>query len=203
MPEIAREKYLRVTSVLYPFSGLQNINPDIVAHAAERGTKVHKICEGIVSGFGEIDVDDETRGYVESFKLWWSQGVDVVEMEKRFWDDKLRITGQVDFITKTPDGLAVVDIKTSYKPSKTWKAQGCAYALLAKRAGYDIKKIIFLHLSKYGKPPKQIIYEPDDNFFLEVFNTYMYFFYKEVKNEQLKRNDAGEAGQVESQHATS
>jgi len=67
-----RETYSRVTNILYPFSGLEKIDSEIVAHAAARGTKVHKICEGIIEGIGEIDVDDETRGYVESFKKWWS-----------------------------------------------------------------------------------------------------------------------------------
>ena len=80
----SRENYLRVTNILYPFSGLQNIDPNIVSYAAERGTKVHKICEGIVLGIGEIGVDDETWGYVQSFKRWWERGIDVVTMEKRF-----------------------------------------------------------------------------------------------------------------------
>jgi hypothetical protein len=176
--EKSRENYLRVTHVLYPFSGLQNIDPDIVAYAGQRGTKVHKICEGIVAGLGEIGVDDETWGYVESFKKWWATGIDVVKMEERFWDDELRITGQVDFITRTPEGLAIVDIKTSSRPSKTWPAQGSAYAYLAKNAGYDIKKIYFLHLNKHGKEPKLFEYPVDDSFFLAILKTFIHFFHK-------------------------
>lgn len=45
--------YTRVTEVLYPFSGLSNIKPDILANAARRGTRVHDICEGIMKGLGE------------------------------------------------------------------------------------------------------------------------------------------------------
>jgi hypothetical protein len=179
LEKISRENYLRVTSVLYPFSGLQNINPDILANAARRGTKVHKICEGIVLGLGEIGVDDETLGYVESFKKWWSAGIDVIEMEKRFWDDELRITGQVDFIIRADNRLIIVDIKTSSRPSKTWQAQGSAYAYLAKNAGYDINKIFFLHLNKEGKEPKIFEYPVDDSFFLAILRTFKHFFYKE------------------------
>jgi len=80
-----REAYTRVTTILYPFSGLQNVDPDILANAANRGTKVHKICEGIINGLGEIGIEDETWGYVESFKQWWSKGIDVVKVEERFW----------------------------------------------------------------------------------------------------------------------
>ncbi len=175
----SRENYLRVTQVLYPFSGLQTIDPDVVAYAAERGTRVHKICEGIVLGLGDVGVDDEVWGYVESFKKWWATGIDVVKMEERFWDDELCITGQVDFIINTPDGLAIADMKTSSSPSKTWEAQGCAYAYLAKNAGYDIKKVFFIHLNKHGKPPKIFEYPVDDSFFLAILRTYKHFFYKE------------------------
>lgn len=172
----SRDNYTRVTTVLYPFSGLEKIDASIVANAAERGTKVHKICEGIVSGLGEIGVDDETWGYVESFKKWWATGIDVVRMEERFWDDELCLTGQLDFIIRTPEGLAVVDLKTSSRPSKTWKAQGSAYAYLAKNAGYKIEKIFFVHLNKHGKEAKLYEYPVDDSFFLNILQVWTHFY---------------------------
>ena len=170
-----------MTNILYPFSGLQGIDAQIVANAARRGTKVHKICEGIISGIGELGIDEETEGYIESFKQWWAQGIKPIEMEKRFWNDELGITGQVDLIIETPEGQAIVDFKTSSKPSKTWPVQGAAYAFLAKDAGYDIKKIIFLHLNKKGNQPKSYEYPIDDSFFLSVYKTYKHFFFKEQK----------------------
>ncbi len=175
----SRENYLRVTHVLSPFSGLHNVDPDVLAHAAERGTKVHKICEGIVLGLGEIGTDDETWGYVESFKKWWELGVDVISVEERFWDDELCVTGQVDLIIRTEQGLAIVDLKTTSKPSKTWPIQGAAYAHLAKKAGYDIKRIFFLHLNKHGKPPRLIEYPLDESFFLAALRIFIHFFHKE------------------------
>lgn len=180
MPEeILRDDYTRVTTVLYPFSGLDKIDPKIVAYAGERGTKVHKICEGIIDGLGELGVEEETWGYVESFKSWWALGHKLVAMEKRFWDDDLKVTGQVDLILDTPDGMAIADLKTSSKPSKTWSAQGCAYAYLAKNAGYDIKKIQFIHLNKHGKNAKVYEYAVDDSFFLSCLRVYKHFFHKE------------------------
>jgi hypothetical protein len=174
-----RAKYLRVTNVLYPFSGLDKIDADIVAKAADRGTRVHKICEAIISGLGEIGVDEEIWGYVESFKQWWQLGHELVAMEKRFWDDDLKITGQVDLILKTEQGLAVVDLKTSSRPSKTWQAQGSAYAYLAKREGYDVQKIFFLHLNKHGKKAKIYEYPVDDSFFLAILRVYRHFYGEE------------------------
>ncbi len=174
-----RENYLRVTKVLYPFSGLDKIDADVVAHAAERGTKVHQICEGIMQGLGEHGIDDETWGYVESFKKWWEAGHDIVLMEQRFWDDELQLTGQVDLILRVDGELMIVDLKTSSKPSKTWQGQGCAYAYLAKKSGYDVKRIGFLHLNKHGKEPKLIEYPVDDSFFLTILRVWQHFYQKD------------------------
>lgn len=170
------DDYTRVTTVLYPFSGLEKIDGEIVRHAGERGTKVHKICEGIMSGLGEIGVDEETEPYVESFKKWWGDGKQIVEMEKRFYCESLGITGQVDIIIQTEDGMAIVDLKTSYKPSKTWQVQGSGYYYLVKDAGYDIKKLLFLHLQRNGKPAKVIEYPCDPQLFLQVYSTYKHFY---------------------------
>jgi hypothetical protein len=171
-----RENFTRVTNILYPFSGLDKVNPEIVAYAGERGTKVHEICEGIIQGLGELGVEDETWGYVESFKKWWEKGHEVLYLEERFFDDDLEITGKVDMILKSEEGLIVFDLKTSSKPSKTWPAQGSAYAYLAKKAGLDIKKIQFLHLNKHGKEPKIYEYPVDDSFFLDIYRVWKHFF---------------------------
>jgi hypothetical protein len=176
--QMSRENYLRVTNILSPFSGLHKINPDVLANAGRRGTNVHRICEGIISGLGELGVDEETWGYVESFKKWWSQDIDILSLEERFWDDDLMITGQVDLIINTPEGAAIVDFKTSSVPSKTWPAQGSAYALLAKKAGHNITRIFFLHLNKHGKPPKIYEYPVDDSFFLSILRTFKHFYPK-------------------------
>lgn len=172
-----RENYTRVTNVLYPFSGLEKIDPQIVENAAERGTKVHKICEGIINGLGELGVDEETHPYVESFKKWWEKGHEVLMIEKRFWDDDLEITGQVDLIIRNEDGsLAIVDLKTSSKPSNTWPAQGAAYAYLASQSGHDIQKIFFLHLQKTGKEAKIYEYPLDESLFFCIYRVWKHFY---------------------------
>lgn len=179
--ETAYDSYTRVTSVLYPFSGLEKIPVDIVRNAGDRGTKVHNICEGIISGLGEFGIDDETRPYVESFKKWWSQGHQVVLMEERFYDHDMLVTGKVDLILMTNDGYVILDLKTSAKPSKTWAVQGSAYAHLAKLSGYDIQKIQFLHLSKIGAEPKIYEYPIDIDLWHSTHRAYKYFFHKTPK----------------------
>lgn len=172
----SRENYTRVTKILYPFSGLEKVPQEVVAKAGIRGTKVHKICEGIISGLGELGVDPETFGYVESFKKWWGDGKDVLMMEERFYDDDLEITGQVDLVLNTPEGPVLVDLKTSYAPSKTWAVQGNAYAYIAKNHNLNIVGIYFLHLNKTGKEPRIYEYDVDPSLFLAVVRTWQYFF---------------------------
>lgn len=147
-----------------------------MANAARRGTKVHDICEGIVKGLGEWEVDDEVKGYVESFKLWWNQGIKVLALEKRFYCSKLMITGQVDMIIEAPEGAIILDLKTSAKPSNTWPLQGSAYAYMARQNGYDIKGIHFLHLNKNGYAPELYVYDDQFELFSKCLDVYKHFW---------------------------
>lgn len=176
MNEKQREDYTRVSHVLSPFSNLQHVDPDILANACLRGTKIHKICEGIINGLGEIGVDEESWGYVESFKQWWETGIEVFKVEERLWHDELELTGQIDIITKLADGFGIVDLKTSSRPSKTWAVQGSGYALLCEHVGYPVRNISFIQLNKHGKPPAIHQYPIDKEFFLSVFRTYKHFY---------------------------
>lgn len=170
------QNFRRVTEILYPFSGMDKIPPEVLAKAANRGTRVHTVCEAIMQGLGEIGVDDEIRPYVESFKQWWNDEIKIKAIELRFYDKELMITGQVDMIAEMPDGLAIIDIKTSYKPSKTWQVQGSAYAYLARKSGYDVKRLYFLHLDRHGGAPNLIEYEIDIPFFLDVLRVFNHFY---------------------------
>lgn len=174
--EKSRESYLRVTNILYPFSGLDKVDTEIVANAAKRGSLVHKICEGIVTGLGEFGITEETKGYVESFKSWWGQGHEVIACEERFYDDENQFTGQVDSILKKGNELFVVDYKTSSKPSKTWPAQGSAYGYLARKAGFDVKKTLFIHLNKHGNDAKIYEYPIDESLFFACFRVFKHFY---------------------------
>lgn len=169
---------MRVTEVLSPFTGLDKVPKDILANAARRGTKVHDICEGIVKGLGEWDVDDETRGYVHSFKQWWQEGKKVLALEQRFYCSDLMITGAVDMIIESDEGAIILDLKTSAKPSKTWPLQGSAYAYMARKHGYDIRGIHFLHLNKHGMKPDLYVYDDQFDLFKKCLDVFKHFWGK-------------------------
>ena len=171
-------EYTRITEILSPFSGLSKVNEKVLENACWRGTRVHQICQSIVEDLGEWDVEPELKGYINSFKSWYQAKPNILEIEKRYYCDDLKITGQIDLIVGTKQNATIIDIKTPSRPSNTWPVQGSAYAYLAVKNGYNIQKIQFLQLFKDGKPAKIHQYERCFDFFLKCLHVYRYFFEK-------------------------
>jgi len=164
-------KYVRVTTILYPFSGLSSLPKFILNVAAERGTIVHNICSAKIEGIGYPPYHEKYQGYIDSFDQW-SKDKKFIENLSRLYCDEHLITGEVDNIYEDEKGLVLVDWKTSKKEGNTWKYQGSAYSYLCKKAGYDIKRIEFVKLSHDGSYP--IVYTYDERFdiFLKKLETY-------------------------------
>lgn len=169
--------YTRVTDVLYPFSGLSKIDPMILRNAANRGTKIHEICDAIVSGIGFID-DHTITGYIESFQKWMPKNI--IDKPARFFCSLHNITGECDGIYLDGQDMVLFDLKTPLRESKTWNLQGSAYSYLAKLAGYNIKRIEFIKLDKTGKEPKIYTYKEDFKKYLCCLEVYREFFEKEI-----------------------
>jgi len=180
---VRMEKYTRVTDILFPFSGIRNIDPNILKRAAERGTKVHNICDAIISNpyMGMPPLEDEMKGYIDSF-LAWKGEKEFIEKPSRFYSEDHLITGECDAVYKSSDGLVLVDFKTSASEGNTWFLQGSAYSYLANKQGYEIKKIEFVKLDKKGKVAKVFEYKEDFTLFLKCLEIYRKFF-KNVKEE--------------------
>lgn len=173
--------YLRVTQVLSPFSGLSRIPKNILEKAAERGTKVHELCDSLIAELGEFGTDEETSGFIESFKSWKGDKKFLPKPD-RFYCDAIGITGECDALYLEDDKIVLVDFKTSVKESKTWVLQGSAYAHLARKSGLDIHRIEFIKLCKNGGPAKVFIYEENFDFFLKCLEIYKHFFAKDEED---------------------
>lgn len=177
------DEYIRVTDVLFPFSGLRSIPPHILQNAQERGTKVHEICDAIMNDLGTIDISPELNGYISSFSKW-TEGKVFFKRPPRFYCDKYKITGEVDGLYINEDGsLTLFDIKTPASEGKTWSLQGSAYFHLATQADYPISKIEFIQLSKIGYDPKIYSYKPNFELFLKCLEIYKIFFKDQKNNE--------------------
>lgn len=174
--DIIPEGYKRITEILWHFSEIKHVDPAVIAKAADRGTRVHNCCEAFIEGIGAF-VDEDIKGYIDSFHTWWPIDMKIVHMEKRFSCHSLSITGKVDLIMQDHEGnLHLYDLKTSYRPSKTWSLQGNGYKYLASVNGIDISTINFVHLMRNSAPAKIITYPTDVDLFLKVVEVYNYFY---------------------------
>lgn len=151
--------YDRVTSVISQFSGIHSVPKDLLKFAAERGTKVHTLIEGILKGFDFKDENNHVYPYIESFYKFWDSSSHIFAdgemiLEKRLFCEDLGITGQMDVLVKTKDRTYLIDWKTSSQPQKTWALQGAAYKYLAEQNGYEnVDSVLFVKLKKDGKSP--------------------------------------------------
>jgi hypothetical protein len=166
--------YTRVTEILFPLSGLKSIPAEILKKAADRGTKVHDICDAIMMDIGILDLEDEVAGYIKSFEQWIPK--QFLEKPDRFFCDTYKITGECDGLYAEGEDLILFDIKTPVKPSSTWNIQLSAYAYLARLSGYPITMIEVIRLNKDGKAPEVIRYKEDFDLFLSCLKVYRYFY---------------------------
>jgi hypothetical protein len=174
--------YIRVTEVLTPFSTLTEIDPQTLANAADRGTRVHSYCEAHALGLFVADVDDDCKNYFEAFKKWFDNTVvDVLCVERRLNLPTLKLSGAVDMVVllKGDDELSLIDIKTPQSASISWQLQTAAYQLLAKEvADIHASRRICLMLPKYSDAAKVVEYENhdrDQDLYLKALELYRFF----------------------------
>ena len=179
---MATLNYPRVTEILQPFTKFEFVPKDKLASAAARGTSVHALCAGIAKGAWIPDsmIEPELSGYVESFRKWAEKQVSKFEIiEKRYQDDHLIYTGQVDFVIEGSDKeIYLVDIKTSATPHKTYPIQMAAYESLLRVHGIVVKGAMIVYLSRDGEFPEiDFIEDFTDQFhvFLCALDCYNYF----------------------------
>ncbi len=150
--------YPRVTEILRAYSSFEHVPKDILERAAARGTTVHAICAGIAKGAWIPDgmIEPDYLGYVKSFKLWSEAQVSkFIIIEKRYCDDDLKFSGQLDFVVLgTDDQLYLVDLKTSARPQKTYPVQMAAYNHLLKNQKVNVKGAMLVYLNKSGEFPE-------------------------------------------------
>lgn len=177
--------YARVTEVLKPFTKLELVDSEVLAKACEIGSKVHEYCENYVLGLFLGDIDEECKGFFNSFKNWYDEYVEkFFTSEERLIDKELRLTGKFDMILKIKGDLeaqCMIDLKTPESHSKTWDLQMGAYDyLMEKTFGQKTERSAILRLKKDGSSPKFHEYSSNDrennkNLFLQALKVYRKF----------------------------
>lgn len=185
------EGYARVTEILSPYNDYGNIPPDVLARAADRGTRVHEYCRQYAAAWSlhaadMFDVDEvasDCMPYVMSYIGWHDHHIKHVwHQERRLNCDILRISGQLDMVaTLHYDDLSVktvIDLKTPQDVKKSWGLQLAAYQYLAEQNNITVHRRAVLQLSKTGGKATLIDYNDHKNdlkLFLGAVDLYWYF----------------------------
>lgn len=121
-------------------------------HAADRGTRVHCMCENI-DRYGSCEADSEVEPYVMAYiQFLKDKKPDWKLIEYSMCDLDLGFAGTLDRYGIIDDKLTIVDIKSnsSIKPALV-TAQLNGYAKLAEANKFPVEAIASLHLKKDGK----------------------------------------------------
>lgn len=187
--ETIPKDYLRVTSVLSPFVSFDHISPEVLAKAADRGTRVHKLCESYIKAkafhahdFVIDSADDDCKTYLKSFISWYEKVIDeVIYTELRINSSELKLSGQMDMLCKFKgdDSLVIIDIKTPQQSSISWQLQTAAYHHLLKSVkNINASRRLSLILDKNGGDTRICEYtdhDGDTKLFLNALELYRFF----------------------------
>lgn len=162
-----------VTQVLP--SDFSRVDPDVLEHASERGTRVHRLCAAYLMGVWAPKPTADIKGYYDSFKRWADEYVEsTLAVETELRDDVLGIIGHPDWIGRLRghQGLSLADWKTPAGSNKLHAVQVAAYMHMAKvQWGFPLR------LRKDGsRAIADPIRDPHKlwNVFIGMLNTYRY-----------------------------
>ncbi len=174
---------VRVTSVLQAYSTLGGIHPKTLENAADRGTRVHALCEIHALGLFVTHVDEDCKNYFEVYKRWFDEMVvEVLHVEVPLYSDQYRFcTHGVDLIAvlKGDDFPSIIDLKTPENPSLSWELQTAAYDILVEeKLGIRARRRICLMLPKRDDKVKVVEHgnhEKGRGLFLKALELYRFF----------------------------
>lgn len=160
-----------VTQILEPYEDWSGINPEVLAAAMERGTRVHAAAALMLDGFiGPHDSGDDIAPYLVQFDRFLSESGFVSALsEARVYSTKLGYAGTLDLYGGLPNRKSVlIDIKTGSVP-RTAGPQTAAYARALKEChgyGMDTKYRYALLLRPEGYKLIPLADTNDDQVFL-------------------------------------
>ncbi len=191
-----RNDYPRVSDIMALYSNFDFIDEKVLLNAQERGAEVHSYCTAYAKKLWAIDPEENLKGYVDSFKLWYDEHVEkLISAETRLYDDDLQFSGQYDMIVKLKghEHLTLIDLKTSAAYQRDWPVKLAAYLHLLNLNGMNVFDAISIRLKKDGKKPcVKPFYDcnPFYRIFLGAITCYNYFIGKKDVLEPKKEEAA-------------
>ena len=137
----------------------------IARTAAQRGTKVHHMCEDYLNNV-HLDFPDEWQKHEKRFLPYVLfkqlrdsviQKIDNIHAQEcGLYSDKYKIAGRVDCIAEYDGVLSIIDFKTSTSERKdsyneNYYIQASAYAeMFEERTGIEINQVVILVVTEDG-----------------------------------------------------
>ena len=154
-----------VTTILNPWSDFSQIRPEVLELAADRGELVHSLLARHLLGL-EIfpgEITPEVMGHFNSGRRWADKYLlRTVLVERELVDEDWNYIGHPDLIGELRGDQGVLSL---------WDWRGATYQIthavqlggyygLARKAGYDVRRVGPLYLRKDGKVPNVSKHEP-------------------------------------------
>lgn len=166
--EIISPGYARVSEILSQWDKFSGIDKDVLEAKKILGTNVHSCIDMYNASLPYIATEKE-EPYVQSYIRWKNrEKFLVVESEKRYYDERLMITGKLDALVHFKDEIndggqvTLCDWKCSYSEDPiNWPLQASFYRYLLLVNGVTcIAPVVrFVKLDKNGDMPKIFEYK--------------------------------------------
>jgi genome maintenance exonuclease 1 len=153
----------------------------ISRQAANRGNKLHKLCEDYLNN--ELSIDGEMPTTIQLFNsikpIIQNYINNIYEIESPLYSDHLKVAGRVDCIAEFDGKISIIDFKTSSKPKLesyilNYFTQASAYAVMfEERTGISVSRLAII-IAVENDQPQVFIKKRDDYIgkFIEYRNLY-------------------------------
>lgn len=172
--------YIRVSEILSQWDRFGNVNAEVLQAKSKLGTEVH---EAITAHHHDIAFPiTRGEGYFTSYQKW----IEISEFStfyesRRFYCEKLKVTGEIDAIGTFPgsENLVLIDFKTSAsKDNLFWQLQGQFYHYLCLTNEIKISdRFLFVQLHKDGNAPKVHEYKCSNSLMNICMSAYICYKY--------------------------
>jgi len=140
--------------------------------AANRGTKVHSLCEHyLLNDLSDLKIKSlmpDVKQMFNSIKPIMDEKINVVyALEQALYSNTMKLAGRVDCIAKWDGATSIIDFKTSSKPKKeewiqNYFMQCTAYALMLEElTNVQINEIVVL-IAVYDDEPQVFVKEKEE-----------------------------------------
>ena len=178
-----KNDYIRVTELLKPWQNWGTIPEEVLQAKAEIGTNVHEAIAMESMGLPIPNLTEREQRYFQSYLKWAeNETPEYLNTEQRYYDEKLKVTGQVDAIIALPGRSQgrILDFKTSASAAPLhWHIQLGWYYLLCKANNINVSDTaMVLQLKDNGAPAKSYTYHITNGIIgvcKSIYESYIYF----------------------------